>query len=108
MSNNEDSTASLGDSEVLSIKHSPCDTIPELSQRCEYDSEIASRVGGKETRDVFDDEGFGFGFAEESFDLPEEFAAFAFKACSSSCDAEVLAGKSSCNDPCGWVKSCIE
>jgi hypothetical protein len=32
MSDNEDSTASLGDSEILSVKYPPGDAIPEFDQ----------------------------------------------------------------------------
>lgn len=42
---NEHSTTTLGDSEVLSVKNPVCDPIPEFSQRPEHDSHIPSCVG---------------------------------------------------------------
>ena len=44
MADNEDSTASLGDSEVLSVKHTPRDAIPALFQRSDNGSHISSFV----------------------------------------------------------------
>jgi hypothetical protein len=44
-SNNIDSLARLGDSEVATIKNSPSDAIPEVGQRANNDSEVSSAVG---------------------------------------------------------------
>jgi hypothetical protein len=40
ISDNEDATAALGDSEVLSVQHSVCETVPELAQRPEEGTKI--------------------------------------------------------------------
>lgn len=53
--NNVDATALLGDSEVFTVKHTPCDTIPEFVQRLEYDGEVASSVAREKAVDVFED-----------------------------------------------------
>jgi len=42
MSDNEDATASLRDSEVLSVEHSVGEPIPEFSQRPEEGAKIPS------------------------------------------------------------------
>jgi hypothetical protein len=44
MSDNEHTTASLGDSEVLSVKHSEREPIPKFSQRREDGAQIPSSV----------------------------------------------------------------
>tara|TARA_Y100000310_G_scaffold258685_1_gene267163 strand:- start:53 stop:187 length:135 start_codon:yes stop_codon:yes gene_type:complete len=44
MSDNEDSTASLGNSEVLRVKHAPLKAVPELGQLTDDDSEISAVV----------------------------------------------------------------
>lgn len=58
-SNNEAPTALLGDSEVFAVKNTPCDTIPELVQRLEYDSEVTSSVASEEAVHVFEDNNSG-------------------------------------------------
>jgi hypothetical protein len=45
ISDNEHTTASLGHSEELSVKHSICEPIPELSQRPEEGTKVPSSVG---------------------------------------------------------------
>jgi hypothetical protein len=49
---NEHSTASLGDSEVASIKSSPRDRVPELIHFTEESEEITALIGTEETWDV--------------------------------------------------------
>ena len=56
MRDNEDSTASLGNSEVLSVQHSVGPPIPEFSQRPEEGSKIPSSVRRQDTGDVFPDQ----------------------------------------------------
>ena len=43
-SDNEDSTAALGDSEVLSVQHSPRDAIPDVNQRFDDGCHVPSSV----------------------------------------------------------------
>jgi hypothetical protein len=56
MRDNEDSTASLGNSEVLSVQHSEGPPIPELAQRPEEGSKIPSSVRRQDTGDVLPDQ----------------------------------------------------
>jgi len=44
MSDNEDATASLWNSEVLSVKHAPGDAIPELPQRPDDGAHVSPSV----------------------------------------------------------------
>ena len=46
MSDNEHTLASLGQSEVLSVKYPPGHAIPEVNQRIEDESEVSSAVRG--------------------------------------------------------------
>ena len=55
--NNVDSTTLLGDSEVFTVKHTPCDAIPEFVQRLEYDGEVASSVAREKPVHIFEDNG---------------------------------------------------
>ncbi len=55
--NNVDSATLLGDSKVFTVKHTPCDAIPEFVQRLEYDSEVASSVAREKAVHVFEDNG---------------------------------------------------
>jgi len=45
MSDNEDPTAALGDSEELSVQNSPGEPIPELAQRPEEAAKVPSPGG---------------------------------------------------------------
>jgi hypothetical protein len=53
MANKVDPLASLGDSEVLAVQHSPRNAVPEFSQRREDDSEVSSLSAVEESSDVF-------------------------------------------------------
>ena len=54
MSDNEHSTASLGNSEVLRIKHPVGPPIPEFCQDIEDDSHISSAARMEESWDILD------------------------------------------------------
>ena len=53
MSDKEDSTAALGHSEELSVKHSPCEMIPDTIQRPDECPEVPSSRSEKSSGDVF-------------------------------------------------------
>jgi hypothetical protein len=53
---NEHSTASLGDSKVSSVQHSPRYAIPEFLHFIEKPSKVSPFVGTEETRNVFQHE----------------------------------------------------
>jgi hypothetical protein len=52
MSDNEDATAPLGDSEVLSVKNAVGEPIPELAQEPEEGTKVPSSVAGQHAGDV--------------------------------------------------------
>ncbi|GHD80399.1 hypothetical protein GCM10007394_11710 [Salinibacterium amurskyense] len=72
ISDDEDSTAALGDPEVSTVKNSPRHAIPELGQRSNDESEISSLVGREETRNVFDNDSFGATLFKKPSKLEEE------------------------------------
>src|SRR5579859_1988131 len=79
-----DPLARLGDSEVAAVKHTPAQTIPELGQRSEDDSEISSSMRTEESRNVFENKNSGAAFSNQSRKLikesrlsPAESVAFA-------------------------------
>jgi len=53
---NEDSTASLGDSEPLSVKNPPASPIPHVCQRPDEGGEVPSGVRAEDSRYVFPNE----------------------------------------------------
>jgi hypothetical protein len=53
VSDNEHTAASLGHSEVLSVKHSVCEPIPEFCQRPEEGTKVPPTVATEDTRHVF-------------------------------------------------------
>jgi len=61
MSDNEDSTAALGHSEILSVKHPVGATIPEFCQGGQEPSEVRASIasGAKDTGDVLPNEPAG-------------------------------------------------
>ena len=81
---------------MLRIQHSPSDAIPEVNQRPEDGTHIPSSVGGKETRDVLEEEPPRLEFFGDPDDLPEEAGAGTSESCSLAGEGHVLAG-----EPCG-------
>jgi hypothetical protein len=63
---NEDSTATLGDSEVLSVQHSVSEPIPEFDQRPEEGTKIFSSVTTEQAWHVFKDDPSGLELISES------------------------------------------
>jgi hypothetical protein len=72
MSDNEDATAALGDSEVSRVKDSPRPPIPEVIQSSGELSEVSSSGGIKETwlGDVLQEEPSRTCFCDESHPRP--------------------------------------
>ena len=56
MSDNEDTAAALGYSEVLSVKHSVGPPVPEFAQRPEEGTKVPSSARRQDTGDVFPDD----------------------------------------------------
>lgn len=98
--NNVDSTTLLGDSEVFTVKHTPCDAIPEFVQRLEYDCEVASSVARQKAVDVFEDNGSWKTSSNEAHKVMKESRLVSSKPRSRphSRKREILAGESSCPD----------
>jgi len=59
ISHNEDATASLGDSEELSVQDSPGEPIPEFRQRPEEGAKVPSSRRRQDAGDVFPDDPAG-------------------------------------------------
>lgn len=98
--NNVDSTTLLGDSEVFTVKHTPCDTIPEFVQRLEYDREVTSSVARQKAVDVFEDNCSWKTSSNEPHKVMKEARLVPSKSRSRphSSKREVLAGESCCPD----------
>ena len=66
-SDNEDTLATLGDAEVLSVQHSPCHAIPEFIQGLDDGKEVSSAIDREKTRYVFADEPSRESFSQQTF-----------------------------------------
>jgi hypothetical protein len=53
---NEDTTASLGNSEPLSVKNPPANPIPHVAQRPDEGAKVPSLVRGKHSWDILPDD----------------------------------------------------
>ncbi|EPM68890.1 hypothetical protein A584_16338 [Pseudomonas syringae pv. theae ICMP 3923] len=99
----EYSTTLLGDSEILSIKHSPESHIPAVRKGPDDCFKVLAIVDSEQVNDVLKDHPARLSFFEDSYDFPKEPAALASQASggpvtlSVPCDADVLTGKS-CSD----------
>jgi hypothetical protein len=71
-SDNEDATAALWNSQVLSVKHAPGDAIPEFAQRPDDGSHVPPSVRRQKSRDVFEQKPTGSAFTSDTHDFPEE------------------------------------
>jgi hypothetical protein len=88
MRDNEDSTASLGNSEVLSVQHSEGPPIPELAQRPEEGSKIPSAVTRQDAGDVFPDNPSRPLTLSDRKKGKHEVAAWVGESFAQSCDAK--------------------
>jgi hypothetical protein len=95
MSDNEDTTASLGHSEELSVQHSPGTAIPEFRQRPEDCAKIPSTVRRQDAGDVFPDNPPRPQSASKAGKLDGQLATRILQAASSSGDGEGLARRPS-------------
>lgn len=106
--NNVDSTTLLGDSEVFTVKHTPCDTIPEFVQRLEYDCEVASSVAREKPVHVFEDNCSWMTSSNEPHKVMKESRLVPSKSrpWPHSRKREVLAGKS-CRPDISFRDVCV-
>src|SRR5690606_6699561 len=96
-SDNEHTTASLGHSEVLSVKHTVGVPIPEFRQRPEDGSHVPPSVRRQKSRDVLDDHPTGTELIKDTSELEEESGSLSSQSSTASSHREVLAGKTSAN-----------
>jgi hypothetical protein len=95
VSDNEDSTASLGHSKELSVQHSPGATIPELRQRPEDGAKIPPSAGRQNASDVLPNDPPRPQSASKPRKLDGQVATRIIQAASSSGDAKALARRPS-------------
>jgi len=76
MSDNVDTAAALGHSEVLRVEYPPRQAVPEVGQRIHDDSEIVSFSGSKEPWNVLDEEPRRAERLRDAGELEEEAATF--------------------------------
>lgn len=104
ISDKEDAAAPLGDSEVLSVQHSPCHAIPAVIQRLEDLPEGLASVNGKHARDVFPDDPAGTNFRSQPEKVQGDVSPRIGNPEPFSGDAERLAGSAS--DENVWLSMC--
>jgi len=92
---NEYTAASLGHSEILSVKKSVGEPIPEFAQPCEEGSKIPSSVRRQDAGDVFPNQPLGPISVSNRKVGKHEVATRVSQSCSKSCDAKTLAWGSS-------------
>lgn len=101
-SDNEHAAAALWNSEVLSVKNSVCEPIPELAQHPEEGSKIAPSVTRQDTGDVLPNQPFGAESASKRTEFQHEVATRIIQSRSESRNTEGLAGGSS-DQKLDWV-----
>jgi hypothetical protein len=100
----EYSTTLLGDSEILSIKHSPKSHIPAVRKGPDDCFKVLAIVDSEQVNDVLKDHPARLCFFEDSYDFPKQSAAFAAQSAavsvtfSGSGDTDVLAGETGGDD----------
>lgn len=109
MADKEDTTATLGDSEVLSVQYPPADAIPEFDQRLEDDGKVPPTGAVEQTRDVLKQQPAGTEASSEAYDLEEQPAPRASEASTLTSMGQVLAGESATEQidgsKLGWIES---
>jgi hypothetical protein len=104
MSDNEQASPSLRHSEVLRVKSSPGDAIPELNKRADDGKEVSASVARKEPRYILSDNPCGAALSNDPVHFPPERATVSNQAAALSCNAVILARESSANNVnCGRV-----
>ena len=91
----DDSTATLRDSEVLSVQHSVSEPIPEFDQRPEEGTKVFSSVTTEQAWDVLKDEPSGLELISDSKKHETEVAPRVVESFAESGDGEGLAWSAS-------------
>ncbi|GLX89291.1 hypothetical protein Pfra02_18600 [Pseudomonas fragi] len=93
----------LGDSEILSIKHSPKSHIPAFRKGPDDCLKVSAIVDSEQVNDVLKDHPARLCFFEDSYDFPKQSAALTLQfsggavVLPAACNADVLAGET-CGD----------
>jgi hypothetical protein len=95
ISDNEDATAALWNSGVLSVQNSVGEPIPELSQPAEEGAKRPSSVDRQDTGDVLPNHPSGPSAISKAEVFKREVATLSCQSLSEAGDAEVLAGGAS-------------
>lgn len=100
MSDNEQTAAALGHSEILKVQHSPGDTTPPPSHFPEHGAQIPAAVTRQGSADVFPDPDSRerSHLVTDPQALKKETAALPFKPGPGSGDGQILAGRSPQNN----------
>jgi hypothetical protein len=93
MSDNEDTPASLGYSEPLSVKNPPDHAIPELNEGLDDGRKVSAPGGCEEIRYVLPHDPGGLSFTDEPVKLPPEFATVVSQSATITSDGVALAWK---------------
>jgi hypothetical protein len=101
-SDNEHTTASLGHSEKLSIKHPPGEAVPEFGQGADDGGHVFPVVRGEKAGDVLDDQPGGSDLSSDTHELVEKSGPAASQSFTVSGHGKVLAGKSSAENIDNW------
>lgn len=91
MADNEQAPPPLRHSEVLRVKNSPGDAIPELHKGADDGDEILSAVGTEKARYIFSDNPGGAALSNDPVHFPPERTTVASQAAAFSCNAIILA-----------------
>jgi hypothetical protein len=86
VSDNEHTAASLGHSEILSVKHPVCEPIPEDCQPSEEGTKVPSSSGGQNAGDVLPDQPVGAISFSNGKIGKHEVATRVIQSFSESCD----------------------
>jgi hypothetical protein len=85
MSDNEQTSTSLGHSEVLSVKDPPDHAIPEFGKAVDDGGEVSTASRTEEARNIFSDNPLGVSFSNEAMELPPESATVSSQSRTVSC-----------------------
>ena len=91
MSDNVDATASLGDSKVSRIEHSPCHAIPEAGKLPDDEGHVCPSVGREKSGHILDDKPFGSTLFHQGCEIKPETASRSSETCPLAGDGDVLA-----------------